>query len=113
MERSKQIGCCAACKNNKWYVTCNYYPPGNYLGQFANNIFPLKEDSNSGSSGGSESSENSVNNINSGGMSTAGKAVLGIFIILIILIIAFSIFHFAYRKKRFGDIKYYFVKKAY
>ena len=119
---SKQIGCGAACKNNKCFVTCNYYPRGNYLGQFGNNVFPLKEDSGSsggsgstegsGNSGSGTSSGNSVNN-SSGGMSTAGKAILGIFVILIILIIAFSIFHFVYRKKRFSDIKYYFVKKTY
>lgn len=40
---SKRIGCGANCNNkNACYVTCNYYPPGNYLGQFSVNVFPLK-----------------------------------------------------------------------
>ena len=87
---SKQIGCGVACSiNNKCYVTCNYYPPGNVLSQFDKNVFPLA------------------------GMSTAGKVFLAIFIIIIILLIAFSVFHFAYKKRKFSDIKYYFVKKKY
>ena len=141
---SKEIGCGAACNsNNKCYVTCNYYPAGNVMGYFANNVFPLKEsggdsgssDSDSGSQGegggssssggsggsssggssssGSGSSGTSVNNVNSGGMSTAGKVVLAIFVIIIALLIAFSIFHFVYRKRRFNDIKDYFVKSRF
>ena len=94
---SKQIGCGVACSiNNKCYVTCNYYPPGNVLSQFDKNVFPLKADVSEG-----------------GGMSTAGKVVLVIFIIIIILLIVFSVFHFVYRKRKFSDIKYYFVKKKY
>ena len=87
---SKEIGCGAACNNkNKCYVTCNYYPPGNYLNQIEDNIIAIKE-----------------------GMSTAGKAFLGIFIIILILLIAFSIFHFVVKKRRFGEIKNYFVKNT-
>ena len=41
---SKEIGCGAACNNqNKCYITCNYFPPGNYLGQFGSNVFPKIE----------------------------------------------------------------------
>lgn len=84
---STQIGCGAACNiKNNCFVTCNYYPPGNYIGDFANNVFQIK------------------------GMSTAGKVFLAIFIILLILLIAFAVFHFAYKKRGFSDIKYYFVK---
>ena len=55
---SKQIGCGAACNsNNKCYLTCNYYPPGNYLGQFENNVFPLRE--SGGDSGSSDSDSSS------------------------------------------------------
>ena len=98
---SKQIGCGAACNShNNCYLTCNYYPPGNYLSDFANNVFPLKE--------GGDDDEN----YNSEGMSTAGKVFLAIFIIIIILLIAFGVFHFVIRKKKFSDIKYYF-KKGY
>ena len=88
---SKQIGCGAACNSNKnCYLTCNYYPPGNYQSEFADNVFPLKGE----------------------GMSTAGKFFLAIFIIIIILLIAFCVYHFIIRKRRFSDIKYYF-KKGY
>lgn len=98
---SKQIGCGAACNSyNKCFLTCNYYPPGNSLSDFANNVFPLKE--------GGDDDEN----YNSEGMSTAGKVFLAIFIIIIILLIAFGVFHFVIRKKKFSDIKYYF-KKGY
>ena len=26
------------------YLTCRYYPPGNYVGQFAQNVLPLVDD---------------------------------------------------------------------
>ena len=95
---SKQIGCGASCNNsNKCYVTCNYYPPGNYIGQFTSNVFPLKED---------ESSYSSYNE----GMSTAVKVFLAIFIILLIAVIAFAVFHFVIKKRRFNEIKFYFIK---
>ena len=101
---SKQIGCGAACNSYKrCFLTCNYYPPGNFLSEFANNVFPLKE-------GGDGQDENY--NSEGEGMSTAGKVFLAIFIIIIILLIAFCVYHFVIRKKRLGDIKYYF-KKAY
>ena len=42
---SAQIGCGSACNSlNHCYITCNYYPPGNYLNRFDTNVFPLKED---------------------------------------------------------------------
>ena len=88
---SKQIGCGAACNShNNCYLTCNYYPPGNYQSEFADNVFPLKGE----------------------GMSTAGKFFLAIFIIIIILLIAFCVYHFIIRKRRFSDIKYYFKKTS-
>ncbi|XP_052194035.1 pathogenesis-related protein 1A-like [Diospyros lotus] len=32
--KSTDIGCARAhCKNGWWFVTCNYYPPGNYIGE--------------------------------------------------------------------------------
>ena len=88
---SKQIGFGATCNSyNKCFLTCNYYPPGNYQSEFADNVFPLKGE----------------------GMSTAGKVFLAIFIIIIILLIAFGVFHFVIRKKKFSDIKYYFKKTS-
>ena len=43
-KNSKQVGCGVACgKNDYCYVTCNYYPAGNYLGQFRTNVLPLSD----------------------------------------------------------------------
>ena len=45
---SQQLGCGVGCgSNNYCFVTCNYYPAGNYLGQFASNVFPIAGDSTS------------------------------------------------------------------
>ena len=39
---SQQLGCGVGCgSNNYCFVTCNYYPAGNYLNQFASNVFPI------------------------------------------------------------------------
>lgn len=40
-KNTQQIGCGMGCKNNNCKITCNYYPGGNYLGQFADNVFPI------------------------------------------------------------------------
>ena len=102
---SKQLGCGASCSNYGCYITCNYYPAGNYIDQFTSNVFPLKEESdNSGSE-----KEKGVQALNEeSGMSTAGKVFLSIFIIFLILIIAFAVFHFVYKKRTFSEIKDYF-----
>ena len=43
-KNSKQVGCGVACGSNDYcYVTCNYYPGGNYLGQFKTNVLPLSD----------------------------------------------------------------------
>ena len=45
-KNSKQLGCGVACGSNDYcYVTCNYYPGGNYLGEFRENVLPLSETS--------------------------------------------------------------------
>lgn len=42
---SQNLGCGVGCgTKNYCYVTCNYYPPGNYLGQFGSNVFPKVTD---------------------------------------------------------------------
>ena len=47
---TEEIGCGAACNsNNKCYVTCNYYPPGNYLSEFEDNVLPAKNSANNNS----------------------------------------------------------------
>ena len=38
---SKNLGCGFACGQG-CVVTCNYYPAGNYLGEFDTNVFPAK-----------------------------------------------------------------------
>ena len=38
---SKNLGCGIACGKG-CIVTCNYYPAGNYLGEFDKNVFPKK-----------------------------------------------------------------------
>ena len=38
---SKNLGCGIACGSG-CVVTCNYFPPGNVLGQFESNVFPKK-----------------------------------------------------------------------
>ena len=91
---SNQIGCGAHC-GVYCVITCNYYPAGNYLNDFANNVFPEKEESDK-------------KNYNKKGMSTAGKVFLSIFIILIFAVICFSIYHFVFKKRKFYDLKVYF-----
>ena len=100
---SKELGCGASCQNNACVVTCNYYPPGNYIGQFDSNVFPLKE---GGSEGPNEPS--STQELVDTGMSTAAKVFLCIFILLMVAVIAFAIFHFCFKKKNFSQLKDYF-----
>ncbi len=79
---SNEIGCGAAC--NGWcYITCNYYPAGNVIGEFESNVFRK-------------------------GMSTAGKVFLTIFILLLVAIITFALYHFVYKKRSFNELKDYF-----
>lgn len=45
---SEQLGCGISCNSNNYcFVTCNYHPAGNVLGQFGSNVFPKVEDSTS------------------------------------------------------------------
>ena len=44
-KNSRNLGCGVGCgSSNYCYVTCNYYPAGNYLNQFASNVFPKVEE---------------------------------------------------------------------
>ena len=38
---TKEVGFGKANKGNKWFIVANYYPPGNFLGQYSVNV--LKE----------------------------------------------------------------------
>ena len=43
-ENTKQVGCGVACDEKDYcYITCNYFPAGNYFGQFKTNVLPLNE----------------------------------------------------------------------
>ena len=38
---TKQLGCGIKCDSKDWcFVTCNYYPAGNYYGEYDKNVFP-------------------------------------------------------------------------
>uniref|UniRef100_A0AC35UG18 ZP domain-containing protein n=1 Tax=Rhabditophanes sp. KR3021 TaxID=114890 RepID=A0AC35UG18_9BILA len=41
-KNSRQVGFGIAVANGAAYIVCNYSPPGNYLGQFKENVFPKK-----------------------------------------------------------------------
>lgn len=48
-KNSKYLGCGVGCgSNNYCFVSCNYSPAGNYLGQFASNVFPKVDGNNPG-----------------------------------------------------------------
>lgn len=48
---SQNLGCGVGCRTDNYcYVTCNYYPPGNYLDQFGSNVFPKVNDPDNTSS---------------------------------------------------------------
>ena len=43
-KNSRKLGCGVACTDTAYcYITCNYYPGGNYLGQFKTNVLPLSD----------------------------------------------------------------------
>ena len=43
-ENTKQVGCGVACDEKDYcYITCNYFPAGNYFGQFKTNVLPLND----------------------------------------------------------------------
>ena len=57
-KNSKQLGCGVACGSNDYcYVTCNYYPGGNYLGEFRENVLPLSETSSEDTTSNEENNE--------------------------------------------------------
>ena len=63
---SEQVNCgyTTFVKNgfNSYYVVCQYYPPGNYVGEYAENVAPLtssSEDDDSSGDGDNSSGGNS------------------------------------------------------
>ena len=41
-KNTKKIGCGYACEDKTCYISCTYYPSGNYDGQFDTNVLPKK-----------------------------------------------------------------------
>ena len=41
-KNTQKIGCGYACNGKEYYGICTYYPAGNYMNQFAANVFPKK-----------------------------------------------------------------------
>jgi uncharacterized protein YkwD len=63
---TKQMGCGFECSNNYCTITCNYYPAGNYVGEFAKNVLPLtdsveNEETNSDETNTDETSTDETN----------------------------------------------------
>ena len=97
-KNSKQLGCGASCQNNACVVTCNYYPAGNYLGQFDSNVFPLKEEQDNSGNGPTNQTFNQT------GMNTGLKVFIAILIILVVLVIFFGISLWL-RKRKHNDVE--------
>ncbi len=87
-KNTKEMGCGAACEGSTCAVTCNYYPAGNYVGEFEINVLPLKK-----------------------GMSKAGIFFLVLFIIILVVLIGFGIYHFILKKRSLSQLKNYFSKQ--
>ena len=85
---SKEIGCGAACDGTYCVCTCNYYPAGNFIGNYDSNVFPLK--------------------IPVGGGSVVSSIFGIIFLILVLSAFAFAVFHFIYKNRNFADLAGYF-----
>ena len=137
-KETKFIGCGASCnKNNNCFIVCNYYPPGNNLNEFKNNVFPLldilnkekKENifnryneydsndefiyANGNDNNTNNTSDDSGNNTENEGMSTVGKIVLAVVIIIISLILIFSIYHCIARRRKFKENDLFLARTYY
>lgn len=64
-KNTTKIGCGA----HGSYLTCRYYPPGNYIGQFEQNVLPLVGDQ-SGGSGGNDGTDSGDTGDNSNDSTT-------------------------------------------
>ena len=137
-KETKFIGCGASCnKNSNCFIVCNYYPTGNNLDEFKNNVFPLLDDlnkdkidnkfnmynklkdidefiyGNGNDNNTNNTSDDGGNNTENEGMSTAGKVVLAVVIIIISLILIFSIYHCIARRRRFKENDLFLARTYY
>ena len=69
-KNSKKLGCGIGCNSqNECYVTCNYYPAGNYLNQYTENVSPA-----TGSTSGGEEPDTTTSGDNTGNTGTTGDS---------------------------------------
>ena len=101
---SKEIGCGFG-ESDGYYVVCNYYPAGNFHGQFDKNVFPYKEAASQDTDDDDSSSSSSTSKKEGG--SIAGRIFLTIFILLLLAIGGFCIFHFVLKKRNVSQLKDY------
>jgi uncharacterized protein YkwD len=86
-KESKEIGCGSACDGTYCICCCNYYPAGNFIGNYDSNVSPLK--------------------IPVGGGSIVSTIFGIIFLILVLALFAFAVFHFIYKNRNFADLPGY------
>ena len=84
---SKEIGCGAACDGTYCICCCNYYPAGNFIGKYEDNVSRLSEPM--------------------GGRSVVSLIFGIIFLILVLALFAFAVFHFVYKSRNFADLPGY------
>ena len=65
-KKSVKLGCAISDKMDNGmsvvWVCCNYSPPGNYMGEFEDNVLPLQEDENEDENEDNNEDENEDNN---------------------------------------------------
>lgn len=93
-KESQYLGCGLGISENYYVVTCNYFPMGNIVGNFSQNVFPSNE---------SEYEDDSDEDNN--GLSTNSKILIIVSILIVLAIIIFFFVFNIYKKRRSKDLK--------